>query len=368
MKVYLDAVSTTNINKDVLETYKKLLDEHYCNSDALYDDGVAIYDMQEKSRKLICDMLKVNDNELIFTAGASEANSLAIKGLALKHKDKKHLITSSYEHSSVYNSFKQLQEEFGFEVTYLIPNESGNITVDMVKDALRDDTLLVSIMMVNNEIGAINDIDAIGKLVKKHSGTYFHSDITQALGKVDIDLTNVDMASFSAHKIHGLKGSGALMRKQHVELLPLISGGQQEFSTRGGTSNALANIVLAKTLRIALENMKSNNEYLLDLHNYLVEKLDGLVKINSKENALATLLNISTPIKSEVLLNALNSKGIMVSSKSTCGSRKNEKNRALSALNVDEDYAIRVSFDYTNKKEDIDYFVNSLKEILDKYA
>ena len=368
MRVYLDAVSTTNINKDVLETYKKLLDEHYCNSDALYDDGVAIYDMQEKSRKLICDMLKVNDNELIFTAGASEANSLAIKGLALKHRDKKHLITTIYEHSSVYNSFKQLEEEFGFDVTYLKPDDNGVISAEAVKSVLRDDTLLVSIMMVNNEIGAINDIKAIGDVVKKHSGTYFHTDITQALGKVDIDLSNVDMASFSAHKIHGLKGSGALMRKQHVELLPIISGGQQEFSIRGGTSNALANIVLAKTLRIALENKDKYDAYLSDLHDYLMNRLNGLVTINSKDSALKTLVNISTPIKSEVLLNALNSKGVMVSSKSTCGSRKNEKNRALSALNVDEDYAIRVSFDYTNTKEDIDYFIESLKEILDKYA
>ena len=368
MKVYLDAVSTTNINKDVLETYIKLLNEHYCNSDALYDDGVAIYDMQEKSRKLIAQMLGVNDNEVVFTAGASEANSLAIKGLALKHKDKKHLITSIYEHSSVYNSFKQLEEEFDYEVTYLTPNENGNITPEMVRDALKDDTLLVSIMMVNNEIGAVNDIDEIGKIVKKHSGTYFHTDITQALGKVNINLRNVDMASFSAHKIHGLKGSGALIRKQHIDLLPIISGGQQEFSIRGGTSNALANIALAKTLRIALENMDKHKDYLLGLNKYLLNKLNGLVTINSRANGLATLINISTPIKSEVLLNALNSKGIMVSSKSTCGSRKNEKNRALSALKVDEDFAIRVSFDYTNTKEEIDYFVESLKEILDKYA
>ena len=226
MKVYLDAVSTTGVDEKVLETYKKLLDEYYCNSDALYDDGVAIYDMQEKARALIAGMLGVKKDELIFTAGASEANSLAIKGLALKHRDRKHLITSIYEHSSVYNSFRQLEEDFGFEVTYLDPDENGQITPVAVKEALRDDTLLVSIMHVNNEIGAINDVEEIAKIVKRHPGTYFHCDITQSLGKLDIDLANIDMASFSAHKIHGLKGSGALMKKQFVELLPLISGGQ----------------------------------------------------------------------------------------------------------------------------------------------
>jgi len=368
VKVYLDAVSTTSVNKEVLDTYKKLLDSHYCNSDALYDDGVAIFDMQEKSRKMIGDLLGVGKDEIIFTSGASEANSLAIKGLALKHKDKKHLITSIYEHSSTYNSFKQLENEFGFDVTYLYPDENGNITPDMVKSSLRDDTLLVSIMMVNNEIGAVNNIKEISDIVKKHSGTYFHSDITQALGKVDIDLSNVDMASFSAHKIHGLKGSGVLVKKQYVELLPLISGGQQEYSIRGGTSNALVNIVLAKTLRIALDNMNSHSSYLNELHDYLVGGLKDIVKINSKDNGLKTLINISTSIQSEVLLNALNDKGIMVSSKSTCGSRKNEPNRALSSLNIDENYAIRVSFDYTNTKEEIDYFIDSLKEILDRYG
>ena len=368
MKVYLDAVSTTDVNKEVLETYKKLLDDYYCNSDALYDDGVAIYAMQEKSRKMICDLFGINKNELIFTSGASEANSLAIKGLALKHKDRKHLITSIYEHSSAYNSFKQLEEEFGYEVTYLMPDEKGNISAEAVKNALRDDTLLVSIMCVNNEIGAVNDIEKIADVVKKHSGTYFHTDITQALGKVKIDFANIDMASFSAHKIHGLKGSGGLIKKEFVELMPIISGGQQEFSIRGGTSNALVNIVLAKTIRIALENMDKYHNYLNELHNYLVDGIKDYVSFNSYDNGLKTLINISTKMTSEVLLNALNSKGIMVSSKSTCGSRKNELNRSLSALGIHEDYAIRVSFDYTNTKEEIDYFIKSLKEILNKYA
>lgn len=367
MKVYLDAVSTTSVDPEVRETYEKLLDEYYCNSDALYDDGVAIYDMQEKSRSLIAKMLKVRKEEIIFTAGASEANSLAIKGLALKHPERKHLITSIYEHSSVYNSFRQLEEAFGFEVTYLMPDSDGHITAMMVKNALREDTLLVSIMEVNNEIGAVNDVEAIAKIVKKHPGTYFHADITQGLGKIDRSLENVDMASFSAHKIHGLKGSGVLVKKEFVELLPLISGGQQEYSLRGGTSNALANIVLAKTLRIALENREKYHDYLLSLHERLIEGLKEPLVINY-DRGLPTLVNISTPIPSEVLLNALNDRGIMVSSKSTCGSRKNEKNRTLACMGYDEDHAIRISFDYTNTPEEIDYFIANLKEIVNKYA
>ena len=368
MKIYLDNVSTTSLNSEVLDTYKKLLDEYYCNSDALYDDGVAIYNMQEKARSNILETLGVKNSELIFTSGASEANSLAIKGYALKHNDKKHLITSIYEHSSTYNSFKQLENEFGYEVTYLKPNDKGVIDLDELEKAIKPNTSLVSIMMVNNEIGVINDIDAIGKIVKKHSGVIFHSDVTQALGKIDIDFTNVDMASFSAHKLHGLKGSGALIKKEHIELLPLISGGQQEYSIRGGTSNALTNIVLAKTVRLAIENMHRNNDYINELNNYFYNELRDIVKINSFKEGLKTLFNISTSIKSEVLLNALNEKGIMVSSKSTCGSRKNELNRSLSSINVDEDYALRVSFDYYNTLDELKYFISSLKEILDKYG
>jgi cysteine desulfurase len=367
VKVYLDAVSTTALDEKVRETYQKLLDEYYCNSDALYDDGVAIYDMQEKSRQLICSMFGVKKDELIFTSGASEANSLAIKGLALKHRDRKHLVTSIYEHSSVYNSFRQLEEDFGFEVTYLNPDEDGHITAEAVKNALRNDTLLVSIMQVNNEIGAVNDIGSIAAIVKKHPGTYFHCDMTQGVGKIDLDLSNIDMASFSAHKIHGLKGSGALIKKEFVQLLPLISGGQQEYSLRGGTSNALVNIVLARTLRIALENREKYHDHLLQLHDRLHDGLRDLVKINY-DKGLVTLMNIDTPIPSEVLLNALNERGIMVSSKSTCGSRKNEPNRTLHAMGYDEDHAIRVSFDYTNTIEEIDYFIDNLKEILKQYA
>ena len=367
MKVYLDAVSTTGVDGQVLDTYKKLLDEYYCNSDALYDDGVAIYDMQEKARALIGKMLGVKKDEVIFTAGASEANSLAIKGLALKHPERKHLITSVYEHSSAYNSFHQLEEAFGYEVTYLEPDENGQITPEAVKSALRNDTLLVSVMHVNNEIGAINDVEKIAAIVKKHPGTYFHTDITQSLGKLDIDLSNVDMASFSAHKIHGLKGSGALMKKQFVELMPIISGGQQEYSLRGGTSNSLVNIVLARTLRIALENKEKYHDQLMAMHERLDEGLKKIVKINY-DQGLPTLINIDTPIPSEVLLNALNERGIMVSSKSTCGSRKNEVNRTLHSMGFNEDHAIRISFDHSNTMEEIDYFLKNLKEILDKYA
>ena len=369
-KIYFDNVSTTSLNDEVRNTYEELLNKYYCNSDALYDDGVAIYEMQEKARENIAKMLNVEKDEIIFTSGASEANNLAIKGLCLKNKNKNHIVTSIYEHSSVYNAIKQLEENFGFEVTYLSPNKDGIINPEDVKKALKDNTILVSIMLVNNEIGSINDINAIKEIVKKHSGTYFHADLTQGMGKVDIDLKDIDMASFSAHKIHGLKGSGVLIKKKHVDILSLISGGQQEFNLRGGTSNALCNIVLAKTLRIALENKDRLNKRTKELHGYFLSKIEEIpsVRINSPKDNIGSLFNISTTVPSEVMLNALNLKGVMVSSKSTCSSKKKGTNRTLTALGVDEDYAIRVSFDMDNSKEEIDYFINVLKEAIKEYA
>ena len=369
MRIYLDNVSTTSVDPEVLAAYKKLLDECYCNSDALYDEGVAIYNMQERSRELIASCLGCTKEDILFTSGASEANSLAVKGLALAEKRKRHLITSAYEHSSLENAFHQLEEVFGFDVTYIEP-VNGIITAEMVEREIREDTLLVSIMAVNNEIGALNDIASIAKTVKSHPFTYFHTDITQAIGKTDLDLKNVDMASFSAHKIHGLKGSGVLMRRRHLSLLPLISGGQQEYGIRGGTSNAPVNIVLAKTLRLALERHEKYKGLMEEYHAYLVgelEKTDG-VKVNLPERYIPTLLSISTPVPSEVMLNALNKQGIMVSSKSTCGSRKNEPNRSLRSLGANENYVIRVSFDQENTREELEYFVRTIREVIRKYG
>ena len=367
-KIYLDHASTTALDPEIKKTYINLLDKYY-NSDALYDDGVAIYRMQETARERIKETLNLKNCDIIFTSGASEANSLAIKGLAFKDLKDCHMITSIYEHASVYNAFKQLEDCFGVEVSYLQPDENGKITLEAVKKAIKDNTKLVSIMHVNNEIGAINDIDSIGAWIKKHSHAVFHSDITQSLGKIAVPFDNLDMASFSAHKIHGLKGSGALVKKHHICLEALISGGQQELGIRGGTSNAPANIVLAKTVRLALEKARKYQSYIIDLNSYLLAELKKLnVKINSYDDGLKQLVNFSTNIKSEVLLNYFNLNGIMVSSRSTCGSRENEPSRVLACLGIDDEYAIRISINEENTKQEIDLFIKVLKEAIEKYG
>ncbi|MBR2802056.1 MAG: cysteine desulfurase [Erysipelotrichaceae bacterium] len=368
-KIYLDTVSTTRPDPAVIKTYEDLLEKTYVNSDALYDDGVTLYNLQEDARKRVASLLGVSAEEVIFTSGASEANSLAIKGCAWAHPEKKHLITSIYEHSSVYGAASQL-ERLGWKVTYLRPDKEGKIAPQAVREALRPDTVLVSIMFVNNELGSINDVKTIAEIVKKESHACFHCDITQALGKIPVDLTNIDLASFSAHKIHGLKGSGALIRRRHVPLEPLVSGGQQEGGLRGGTSNAPLNIVLAKTLRLALEQQPQEEAHDRRLKEVLLQELQEIpeVTVNSPADGIANLVSLSTPVKSEVLLNALNKSGIMVSSRSTCGSRKNEPSRVLTSMGIDDERAIRVSFDRENTEEEILLFTKSLKEIIKKYG
>ncbi len=371
-KIYFDNASTTKVNNDVLSSYKELLATYFENSDSLYDNGTKIRDMMEKSRKSIADFFKINSESVIFTSGASEANNLAIKGLCFNNPEKKHIITTSIEHSSVLNAMYQLKEYFGYDLTVLPVNSEGKVSIRNLEKALRDDTILVSIMYVNNEVGSINDIESISKLIKYKSHAYLHVDMVQALGKIDIKTDNIDLISFSAHKIEGLKGSGILIKKPHVKLLPLINGGQQEFGLRGGTSNALVNILFYKTLRLYYENR--NDDYIKMLHDYLLDKLSVIdeVSINSPQDGISNIINFSVKgIMSEVLLNALNIKGIMVSAQSTCASKSGNPSKVLTAMgfsNERSNSCIRVSFSRFNTKDEIDYFIDSLKEIIKTYG
>ena len=360
----MDNASTTRVDDEVANTYTLLLEDYY-NPDALYDGGVSVFKLQEKSRKVIAELLHVKAEDLIFTSGASEANNTIIKGLSMLHRGG-HIISSYYEHSSVFEAIKQVEEYLDIEVTYLMPDKDGHIEPNSVKEALRPNTFLVTIMAVNNEVGTINDIRAISEVTKAKPQLVFHSDMTQAIGKVAIDLSLVDAASFSVHKINGVKGSGLLYKRQHIAIAPLISAGQQEFHLRGGTSNAPANIVLAKTIRKTLDRL--NDRDFLALDKYLHEGLVAIpgIKINI-QNDVPGILSISTPLKTEVMINALDLEGIMVSGKSTCGSRENTPSRTLEALGIDGDYTIRLSLGHHNTKEEVDRFLEVLKEIIARY-
>lgn len=372
--IYLDYTSTTPVRKEVLSTYSKLLEEYYGNSDSLHDIGRRAGKLMEQSRAQIAQLLHVYKEEILFTSCASESNNMAIKGVAWRYQNRgKHLITTCIEHSSVHNTMEQLKEYFGYEITYLPVNADGCVELEDLKKALRKDTILVSMMMVNNETGAIQPIKECADYVHANSLALFHMDGVQALGKIPVDLSCVDLATFSAHKIYGLKGSAILYKKRNVDLLPLISGGQQEFGLRGGTSNVPVNIVFAKTLRLALEQQPSSYEHVKELNMYLRSSLKEIedVVINSSENASPFILNISClRIGSEIMLNALNSKGFAVSAQSTCSSHSKAISHVLLAMGRDElhaTHAIRISLSHLTTKQEIDAFIEALKEINNDY-
>ncbi|MFZ7033486.1 cysteine desulfurase family protein [Bulleidia extructa] len=373
-RVDFDSASTTNVQAQVLKTYIDLLQKEYANSESLYDEGVAMHLKLEKARAAIASLLQVQAQEIIFTSGASESNSAAIKGVCFAQRDKKHILTTSIEHSSVRHAVAQMAEIFNYEVTYLSVNEKGVISLEEMKKSLREDTAIVSIMAVNNEVGSIQPIQEVGEYVKKHSHAYFHVDLTQAIGKVELDMKYIDLASMSAHKMNGLKGSGILVKKKHVPFVPLINGGEQEFGLRGGTANALVDLVLAKTLRLYLEEQKKKRPHIQALKERMViglRKLEG-VWINSPSEGIANIVNFSYPkIPSEVMQNALNKKGFMVSAKSTCDSKSSEPSEVLMAMGLGRDRSlssIRVSFHGENTLEEVDSFLKAYREVIQQYG
>lgn len=369
--VYLDYAATTPLHQEVLKTYNQLLSKYFYNADSIYGKGIEVNRLMEKSRQLIANALSVADDEIIFTSCGSEANSMAIKGIAFQYQNRgKHIITTCIEHSSVYETCQQLEKIFGFDVTYLPVDETGHIHIEDVKKSIRKDTILISVMYVNNELGAIEPIEEIKNLLKDYPLIKFHVDMVQALGKLPIHLQGIDCASFSAHKINGLKGSGILYKNKKTTLIPLINGGQQEFSLRGGTSNACTNIVFAKTLRLALENFAQKQQYVKELYDYAIAGLKSLdhVVINSGGYSSSHIINFSCiGYKPEVILHALEENDILVSTRSACSSHTSDVSRVMAQLHIDEQIAksaLRISMSDLTKREEIDKFIYCLKEIL----
>lgn len=373
---YLDNVSTNPINAEVLSTYKMILEKYYANKSAIHALGREVYKLHEKSREEVLSLLNVKNSRLIFTAGATEANNMAVKSVAMANQDRgKHLITTNIEHPSVHNSFKFLEEYMGFEVTYLDVEEDGRLDLNKLKAALREDTLLVSIMAVNNEVGSINDVAAWTKIVKDNSKAFTHSDMVQALGNIPITFDNLDISTFSAHKINGVKGSGFLIIRDHIDMVPLISGGDQEFGLRPGTENSPANIVLAKTVRIALEEQAAKSDYLQTLKDHFYQSLSNNPQVrfnSSQEHSVNTLVNISVMgVNSEIMLNALGQACMYVSAGSTCQSDVHKRSRVLMSMSKpmeNQQTRVRISLNTDLTIEDIDTITSKIKEIGDKYA
>ncbi len=348
--IYFDNSSTTSVHPEVLRVYTQLLEKQYGNPDSLHAVGRDANRLMEQARSKIADMLHVKSEEIIFTGSASEANTLAIVGYALANQSRgKHILISDVEHPSVDHTFDFLNA-LGFDVQKLPITSQGTVSPETVKEYMRADTILVSTMHVNNEVGAINPIRDIEKVVHSHPVCVYHVDCVQSFSKIDVPFDILDMATISAHKIHGLKGSALLMKKKKIQLTPIIQGGQQEMGLRGGTQNAPVNIALAKTIRLALENQKQEYEHVKAMNDYLRSELANIEgsHINSPDDALPYILNIGfDSMTSEVLLNALDARGICVSAKSTCSSHSTNDSHVLRAMGKSSFIAthmIRLSF------------------------
>lgn len=368
--VYLDNAATTVVNKEVLEAYNKAKELYFANPSSIHIPGQEANRLLEKAREQILNTFKASDHELIFTSGATEANNLAIKGYCLKHQNRgKHIIVSNVEHPSVLECAKQLEQYFGFEVTYLPVNKSGVIEVETLKKALRKETILVSIMAVNNEIGTINPIHEIAELLKNYPLIAFLVDATQAVGKIDLPYNEIDMFSFSGHKIHGLNSSGALIKRKKIELLPLMSGGGQENNLRSGTNDVALAVSLAKALRLENEKISENYAKIAAISEYLKEYLvsrSDLYELNSGDNPY--IVNFSTKTKkASVIVEALSGCGVMVSSTSACHAKEEPISYVVQALGKGDQLAhntVRVSFSSDNSLEDVKALIFNLESLI----
>ena len=369
--IYLDNASTSKVNSEVLESFNQIVSKYFANPSSIHRLGQESNRLLEKSREQILSLLNLNHHEVIFTSGATEANNLAIKGYALANRSRgNHLITSVTEHPSVLNTFKQLEKN-GFKITILPVNEKGVIEVNSLRDALTDQTILVSIMSVNNEIGAINPIKEIGNCLKNYPKIAFHVDMTQAIGKVDIPLENVDMISFSGHKIHGFVGSGALIKEKKIILEAQNNGGGQENNLRSGTNTLALSATLAKALRLEVINRETNFQKVSELKDYLVSYLksnEDKYVLNSLDNDNPYIVNFSLKNrKASVVVEALSNRGIMVSSLSACHSKNEDYSYVVYALSHDmclSHNTIRVSFSCDNTLDEVKQLISSLETII----
>ena len=372
--IYLDNASTTKLDPVVKETFSSALDKYYANPSSIHKLGQEANYLLNKTKDEILTLLKCNDHQVIFTSGATESNNLAIKGVCLRYKNRgNHIVTSIYEHPSVLEAFKQLEKEFGFEVTYLYPNSDGIISVENVKKALKKETIFVSIMAVNNEIGSVNPIEEIADLLKDYPKVIFHSDAAQLIGKTNknINFNKIDLLTISAHKMHGLVSSGALIKRKKIELFPLASGGGQEYNFRSGTNDLASALAFKKTLELALSTSKERYLHVEGLANRLISYLKSnpdLYELNLPKEINPYIINFSSiKKKGSVVVEALSNAGIMVSSISACHSSKEKGSYVVASLGKSElisNNTVRVSLDYLNTNEDIDTFVSTLDKII----
>ena len=375
MEAYFDNSATTKVLDCVKDAVVDAMCVNYGNAAAKHRKGVEAENLIREAKKAIADTLKVQEKEILFTSGGTESNNTALIGTALANRRAgKHLITTGVEHPSIYNTMSFL-EEMGFEVTYLPVDHLGHISLEDLEKAIREDTILVSVMYVNNEVGAVEPIEAISQCIKKKNPkTLFHVDAIQAYGKYKIrpKKQGIDLLSVSGHKIHAPKGVGFLYIRDGVKIRPILFGGGQQKGMRSGTENVPGCVGLGVAAREAYKDFDARIEKLYTLREHLIAGLKPLggVTINGSEDRTNAPQIVSASfegVRSEVLLHALEDRGIYVSSGSACSSNHQGASGTLKGIGVKQellDSTLRFSFGMFNKKEEIDYAIEVLKELL----
>lgn len=364
--IYLDYSATTPVDEEVLESFNKTCLKYPGNPNSLHKLGVEAKKLENSATKQIADILGVKENEIIYTSGSSESNNTAIKGIAFKYQNRgKHIITTNLEHSSIYAPLGYLQK-LGFKVDFVKTNESGQVDLEHLKSLITEETILVTIASVNSETGMLQPISEIADILKNHK-CFFHVDATQSIGKIKMDFSNIDLISFSAHKFFGLKGIGCLIKKENVNIEPLIHGGKSTTIFRSGTPALPLIVSLSKALRLVYQDIDECYNHVKYLNDYIKENLKKYnnVFINSNEYCIPHVLNLSiVGIKPETMLHALEEEDIYISTQSACSSN-NPISKAVLEITKDEEiakYSIRVSLSKKTTKEEVNIFLNSFEK------
>lgn len=368
---YMDHAASSPPYEEVIDVVTDVMRRYYGNPSSLHGAGAAAEKLVKQAASVIAERMGASPDEIVFTSGGTESNNLAILGAARRFANRgNHVITTRIEHASVYECFRQLERE-GYEVTYLDADHTGAIRVQEVAEALRDDTILVSVMAVNNETGRVQPIEEIGKLLAERPRTLFHVDGVQAAGKMPLNLqpAHIDLLSLSAHKFRGPKGVGILYRRQGLQLEPVLYGGGQQGGLRSGTENVPLIVGAAKAFRIANERMEPDTRKLTMLREQLIRRLSVDSDIiptgtNDQTGMIPHIVHFRLPgLRSEVVLHTLEQGGFYVSSQSACSSGEEKPSRVLLAMGLDEQEAksgLRISLCAEHTQEDIDRLADVL--------
>ena len=365
--IYLDYAANTPVDEEVLNTFCKATKKYIANPNSSHKIGVEAKNKIDECSKNIAKYFDCDSESVIYTSGSSESNNLVIKGICLKNQNKgKHIIISALEHSSVVAPCNYLTT-LGFDVSVIPITKEGLVDLEELKKELTDQTILVSICSVDSELGTIQPIEEIGTILKDYPNCVFHTDATQAIGKTEIDFSKVDFITFAPHKFYGLNGFGCLINRHNVKLVPLIHGGKSTTIYRSGTPATPLIVSLAKALRLAIENIDSNYEYVKKLSDYTKEQLSKIntISINNTDNSIPHIINISVNgIKPETLLHALEQEEIYISTKTAC-SKGDDISESVYELTKDKEkasHSLRISISHITTKEEIDYFLKKIEE------